>query len=370
MQTHPSATEMSFRHGGSPDHDFERLKIEPRPVVDFSVNVNPLGPPREIVEAWSGLSRAMASYPTVHGDKVRRFYQERFELPFDCVLPGNGSIELIYLVPRALQLKEVVLLEPCFRDYGRAACLAGARSLTLQLRVDNGCTVASMEELADRLAHGDALFIGNPNNPTGTVFSPRVLLGLAERYPDKWFLVDEAFVQFVEDYEHITLMNRENLRQNLLVFHSLTKFYALPGLRLGAAIGHPATINRLWTFKEPWAINGVAEQAASMLANCRNYEKKTRKTICEERRRLRLRLREISGIRAFNSAANFFLAQWKGTDNLDDLLRTLLSRGLYVRDCRDFPGLENNFFRFAIRSRADNDYLMDAIADCAEDKNG
>jgi threonine-phosphate decarboxylase len=357
---------MSHRHGGDPSSQFQRLGVPPRSVLDFSVNVNPLGLPGEVLDAWPGLAAEMGRYPSIGGDGVRRFYERRFGLSPDSILPGNGSIESIYLAPRALRFKRCVLLSPCFHDYGPAARLAGAEVRLLPLSAADDFAPLSAEEIEEGICGADAVFMGNPNNPTGTTFGSEAILHLAEAYPDTWFLVDEAFAQFAENHEETTLMSPERLRPNVLVLHSLTKFYALPGLRLGAAIGHPATIGRLKRFKEPWTVNRVAERVAELLIGCRDYEERSRRFVHAENQRVSARLRRISGIRAFPASVNFLLAQWTVTGDLDDLLRALLAAGLCVRDCRNFPGLERNYFRFAIRAAAENDRLMDAIAQCAE----
>ena len=113
-------------HGGHPGQTFERLGLPPRPVTDFSVNVNPLGPPWSVRKAWPGLISEVSRYPTLDGDGVRAFYRKRFNLPGECVLPGNGSTELIYLVPRALKIKRAGIMQPCFQEYERALRLGGA----------------------------------------------------------------------------------------------------------------------------------------------------------------------------------------------------------------------------------------------------
>jgi threonine-phosphate decarboxylase len=273
-------------------------------------------------------------------------------------------------VPRALGFKRTAVISPSFHDYIRAARLAGSAVSLIPLSREKAFAPPLADTWKSRIAEADAVFIGNPNNPTGTVFPRKTLLSLAKIHPDKFFLVDEAFVQFLDQFDQITLMKREYLQPNLLVFHSLTKFYSLAGLRLGAVIAHPDTISRLRAFKEPWTVNAVAEEVASLLSSCRNFENKTRLFISQERHRLYERLRKKSGIRVFIPSANFFLIQWTATSNLDDLLQALLSRGLYVRDCRNFPGLEDNFFRFAIRHQAENDRLIDTIAAVAEGPNG
>jgi threonine-phosphate decarboxylase len=138
----------------------------------------------------------------------------------------------------------------------------------------------------------------------------------------------------------------------------LTKFYALAGLRMGAVVAGNDVIERLKKAKEPWTINGIADKIAPFLAECKDYETRTNSTVAQERQRIYHRLAELEGVHAFPGTANFMLCQWKRTNTLDDLIRHLLENGIYIRDCRNFKGLEDNFFRFGLRSKKDNDRLL------------
>ncbi len=357
--------EQGHLHGGDPTHVFERLGLSAGPVLDFSVNVSPLGVPARVKEQWGEWVTELTRYPSLTGSGVGRFYQERFALPAEAVLAGNGSIELIYLVPRVLGLKRVAVVTPCFNDYRRASRLARAEVVSFQLSAENRFAPLSVKGLEEALHKAEALFLGSPNNPTGTVFPPEDLQQLAVAFPDKWILVDEAFIQFLEQFQETTLMAESRLAPNILVFSSLTKYYALAGIRLGALISHPDTITKISRYKEPWTVNRIGEKVAAALIECKEYEERLRRLISEERHRIIKHMQPLSGIRLFPSAANFFLAQWTATDNLDDLLRPLLAKGLYIRDCRNFPGLEENYFRFAILRPADNDRLLSLLSTCA-----
>ncbi len=355
----------AHRHGGDPGADMARLGITPRPVVDFSVNVTPLGLPERVRLAWPGLLCAVERYPTVTGEGIVRYYRERFGLRPECVLPGNGSIETIYLALGRLGLRRVAVVSPTFCEYERALSLAGAAVTRIPLDAADGFAPPDPARLREALAAADALVLCNPNNPTGTRYAAAGLLELSGRFPDKTLLVDEAFVQFLDDAEEATLLRDSRIRPNLLVFHSLTKLYAVPGLRLGAAVGHPDTIARLRRHAPPWSANAVAEAVAPLLASCRGYEGAVRDLMSTERARIGAAFDGNRGIRLFDTGINFFLARWIKTPNLDDLLRPLLERGLYVRDCRDFPGLEAGFFRFGIRLPDENDLLVSAIRERA-----
>ncbi|MCP4675301.1 MAG: threonine-phosphate decarboxylase [Deltaproteobacteria bacterium] len=354
-------TGASHKHGGNPRFDLERFGIPPRPVMDFSVNISPLGPPKKVRDAWPQMMEDMSRYPSTDGGAVVRYYGSRFGLPPECVLPGNGSIEMIYLVPRTLRLNHAALISPSFHDYERSLELTGVSITRITLSPDDGFAPPTLERLRRALLQADAIFLGNPNNPTATSFRAADLLDLADEFPDKLILVDEAFVQFLDDFEETTLLCEYRIRRNILVFHSLTKFYAIPGLRIGCVAGHPDTISMLRHHRIPWSVNSVAERVASLLAECGEYESAARKLNSQERERISDRLSDIDSVRLFDASANFFLAEWRATADLDDLLRELLSDGLYVRDCRNFPGLEDGYFRFCVRLPDENDRLISAI---------
>ena len=352
-------------HGGDPGRELKRLGVTAREVLDFSVNVSPLGIPAEIKGIWTDLIHEIDRYPSVDGQGVVRYYQERFDLDPARVLAGNGSTEFIYLAPRALELRKVAVIIPSFHDYTRSCLAAGADLNYVKLKAEDGFAPPDLNVLEEALANSDALFIGNPNNPTATVFPRQLLLDLSTSFPKKWLLVDEAFVQFLPHPEKVSFVKYEPPPVNVLVFHSLTKFFALPGLRLGAVIGHPDTISRLRPLKEPWSVNRVAEKVALTLISCLAYEQQVSELIRREGPRVFGLLRNISGFHPFMPAANFLLARWTRTSELDDLLRCLLESGIHLRDCRNFPGLQDNFFRMAIRRPEENDRLLSLMKSCA-----
>jgi threonine-phosphate decarboxylase len=190
-------------------------------------------------------------------------------------------------------------------------------------------------------------------------------LDLATAFPDKWLLVDEAFVQFLDRPDTVSLIDVRPIPPNILVFHSLTKYFALPGLRLGAVIGHPDTISLLRPLKEPWSVNRVAEKVAVQLIGCTDYEKRLSQLVRQERSRVFGKLQDIGGFQVFEPSANFLLARWTQTGELDDFLHFMLNSGVHLRDCRNFPGLQDNFFRMAIRRPDENDLLLSLMQDCA-----
>jgi len=341
-------------HGGASSGGVE--------VTDFSVNISPLFPPLGplVME-----ERDLIAYPSIDGGGIRDFYVERFALEPGSVLGTNGAAEGIYLLPRALGLRHVLVPAPSFFEYERACRIAGAEVSVVELKEENGFAMPEFQELVDRVENVDAFFAANPNNPTGTRLAPAVVLALASRFPDKWFLVDEAFIQFTADFPSNSLMREVLAFRNVVVVHSLTKFYALPGLRLGAVIAHPDVIGRLLEHKEPWTVNAVAERVAGRLSGCLEWEESVRQLAGLERERIWRECASIECMSLFGGVANFFLARWDGS--LDHLLARLKEQGMPVRDCRNFRGLEGEWFRFAVRWPEENSRLIAALREASDD---
>jgi threonine-phosphate decarboxylase len=267
-----------------------------------------------------------------------------------------------------LRPARVAVVVPSYADYQRASRLAGAEIFPVPLSAANRWGPPRVEDLAWALSSADALLLGNPSNPTGTLFKAADLLQFACEFPRRWLWVDESFIQFTDGFPETSLAFGGELPPNILVFHSLTKLYALPGLRLGAAIGSEEAIARLRLAKEPWTVNRIAEQAARLLAECHGYEERVRAMVASERNRLSSLLGRLRSVSIAPTQANFFLAQWLGSHSLDGLLTGLLEAGLCVRDCRNFPGLEDRYFRFAIRRPEENDRLLAALASAGSSK--
>ena len=352
--------ELSHKHGGTPQLDMIRLGVPHGPVLDFSVNLNLLGPPTIIKEKWPELLENIEQYPSIQGDGVAHYYHTIYGISPDNFLAGNGSTELIYLIPRVLRFKHVAVLAPSFHDYERASLLAGAKVVRCPLSPHDDFAFPA-EELINVIKKVDALWVARPNNPTGNLFSMKLILKYTRMFPEKWFIIDEAFIQFLDDWKSNSFLAAEP-EPNILVLNSLTKFYAIAGLRLGGLMGSEPVISRLKNAKEPWTINGIADRVASFLIQCDDYDDETRVAVREEMRRVLTGLENLDGVIPFSASANYILCQWVKTGDLDDMIRHLLSNGVYVRDCRNFPGLEENFFRMGLKTADDNDRLLSLIS--------
>lgn len=333
-------------------------------LLDFSVNLAPVEPP---LQELFNSPLSLAPYPSMDGMRVREFYTTRFGLDRQCVMALNGAIEGLYLLPRALGLRRVLVPQPSFFDYGRACRIAGAEVVPLMLEQSAGFAFPDIDTIAAALEGCDAFLAGSPNNPTGTLIPKELILALACRFPEKCFIVDEAFIQFTGPFPANSLMPEVRAFRNIALVHSLTKFYAIAGLRLGAVVAHQSLIRRLYGHKEPWTVNAIAEQAAGLLLECGAYEERVRTIVSEGRRQFSQGLAGNPAISLFGGAANFFFASVAEGLRLDHLTGFLASHGILVRDCTNFEGLSPAFFRFCIRTAEENRRLIAALNDYASE---
>jgi threonine-phosphate decarboxylase len=168
-------------------------------------------------------------------------------------------------------------------------------------------------------------------------------------------------MDFVDGSNTYSLLKDAIHESNIILFHSLTKFYSLPGIRLGAVISNPDLIFKLSAKSPPWMVNAIAERIAPLLLECHEYETDTRKKLSEEKLRLEREYKKLQGTVVRFGAANFAFGEWKKSAELDDLLSFLLREGLFIRDCRNFTGIQTEAFRFAIGHPEHNDLLLHAF---------
>lgn len=351
-----------YQHGGAPRALFARYGLPEREVLDLSVNLNPFGVPEPIRHAWPEWIDRLAPYPSIEGAGVQSFYQQSFQLPNRCVLPGNGSLELMYFVQRVSGYRRVAVVLPSFHDYMRSVIAADVDYVPVvrdcQQSLD---TFLSSEPFLEALQSVDAIYLGSPNNPDGDAATAARLLSLAEAFPQVDFLVDQAFVQFLTDPQRYSLLAPERLRDNVIVFHSLTKYYALAGVRLGAVISSEATIARLIAKREPWAVNAVAEACARLLPSCTEYVTQTQQWLTEAGAALDAGLAQIEGLSVYPSLTNYRLIRLQQPEHYDAFLKALLAAGMHPRCCRNYEGMPAGHIRVCVGLESTNQRLLHAL---------
>lgn len=339
-------------HGGLDHGELARLTIHPDDVLDFSVNRNPFGPPPSVRAVWEGVS--LERYPDRECLALRSALAEQHGCAMAQVWVGNGTAELIWLLGLAYLSPgdPMLVVTPTFGEYAAAGRVMGARSKMFVTRQrddfypDLDALVIRMKKLRPRLT-----FLCNPNNPTGVYLEREVVEALLAANPSGLLVLDEAYVPFVENgWDSTPLLGSGRL----VVLRSMTKDYALAGLRLGYLLAAEGIVNAVQKVQPPWSVNVIA-QAAGLAALCE--EAYLQDTLAQTRAAAMELTRDLTalGLPVRPSATHFFLVK------VDDAAKTrseLLRRGILVRDCASF-GLPA-FVRIAARRPEENQRLVAA----------
>ena len=350
-----------FDHGGNVFAIARSLGVPAEEIFDFSASINPLGPAPGVRERVAAAFDRLVHYPDSDCVELRGALARHHGLTADNICVANGSTELIYLLPRLAEGKRALVVAPPFSEYAKALTRDGWSADYFVLARDDGFALP-LERFGEALRKGyDLLILGNPGNPTGRLYPlPEVeTLYRLCRAAGCFLVLDEAFMDFCEEESarHFTAG-----RDGILVLRSLTKFYALPGLRLGYAIGSPAIIARITMLREPWSVNTLAQEAALASLADADYAAATLKLIAAERAHLAAGLAAIPGLYPFPAAANYILVECVPARGSGELAGRLLAERVLIRCCGSFAGLDDRFFRVAVRSREENDRLLAALA--------
>ncbi|MCM3670846.1 threonine-phosphate decarboxylase CobD [Mesobacillus maritimus] len=347
------------KHGANPKYLFNALE-EPYPdkTIDFSANINPLGPLPVIKKNWQSLFEEISVYPDPAGLNLKQKLSNETGLDTQEILLGNGGAEIISLVGRFLADKRVLIVQPAFSEYEQA-CKANNCNIDYH-QVIAGSWDLNIEVLEKKLKNTDAVFFCNPNNPTGLYYPDAVVkeLLLACKKQNCLLIIDEAFYDFVYYYESITKYILEF--PNLLIIRSMTKMFAIPGLRLGYVLGDSKIIKCLARFQPEWSVNAIALKVGEWCLDSENYRKETLHLIMSEKKRLFAFFHHLQ-FKVSPSETNFYLVKDPTLDNQFPMFQFLIKRGIIPRHTMNFPGLEGKWLRFAVKSPSENNQLMEAI---------
>ena len=349
-------------HGGNIAQVCAAYGLRPAEIVDFSANINPLGYSPCLPEKIAKELESILHYPDIDVSLLRRAVASEIRHREEEVLIGNGSTEFIYLIPRVLRPETGVVFEPTYSDYARALRNSGAGIEEIicaeeTFRRDLGHPVLSAEDGGGRM-----LYVCNPNNPTGSLTKREEILSLAKRFPKMYIVMDEAFIDFVEEAEDFSVLPDVGKVRNVIVLRSMTKFHGFPGIRLGYMAAHPDVIERIEAVREPWTVNTLAQVAGLAALEDRHHINKSREFVSAEKDFLYRRLSAIDGLKPIRPSVNFILV--KITDDgptSRELQESLVRMGILIRDCANFKGLGNKYFRVAVRNREENLRLVSCL---------
>ena len=375
-------------HGGNIYKVFREKNI--KGIMDYSSNINPYGIPESLKKRITENLEILERYPDPDYVELREKLAHLNKIDMSDIVLGNGATEIIFLFMKVINPKKILIVSPTFGEYERAVKATEIPGDIVSLSCsDDNKNIENKEieieyfELKEsddfKLNIGnlknelekkyDLLIICNPNNPTGKFLKltqTEEILKECNKYDTKLF-IDEAFIEFLADGMKESIINTEENKKNLFVTRAFTKFFAIPGLRLGYGMYFDKELEqKISEKKEPWSVNNIAEMAGLTVLDDTEYIEKTLKWITKEKIYMYEKLNEISGIKVYETEVNFITGKideklFSEGLNVKILREKMLEQEILIRDASNFKFLDERFFRLAIKDRESNDRVIEAM---------
>jgi threonine-phosphate decarboxylase len=361
-------------HGGQV---YQVARLLGRPVdsfIDFSASVNPLGPPASVLNAMRAAIKECQHYPDPNSEDLRARLAHEHKISAESILVGNGSAEIIRILPHALGLRHACIVGPTFSEFEKSLRLAGVRYTEVDAESDQlyappveklhqvlqGWQLASSRKNGKAGLQHHAVLVCNPNSPTGRRLALRDVRKIVAEVHRMgcWMIVDEAFMDWCPSH---SLMKDISRWHRLIILRSFTKFFTIPGIRLGYLVGESAVVESIRKHLPPWSVNHVAQAAGVAALADGRFRFRSQRYMERERDRFLGELRMIPGLRVMPSQANFVMVEIADDLLTEDIVFRLQGQGILVRDCQTFSGVTKPALRFAVRRRRDNYRLVQAL---------
>lgn len=358
-------------HGGQVYQVAKQLGRPVETLIDFSASVNPLGPSASVLKAMREAVNGCRHYPDPNSEDLRAQLAHEHKISEESILVGNGSAEIIRILPKALGLRHACIVGPTFSEFENSLQLAGVRC--------TGVNAVSAQRYAPpieklhvvleewKLALGrknpkpgiqnQAIFVCNPNSPTGRRMALRDLRKIVGEVNQIgcWMIVDEAFMDWSPSH---SLLKDISICSRLIILRSFTKFFAIPGIRLGYLASEPAVVESIRKHLPPWSVNHVAQAAGLAALEDSRFRFRSQRFMQQERDRFLRDLRTVPGLRVMPSQANFVMVEIADDLVTEDIVVRLRDEGIVVRNCQTFSGVTQAALRFAVRLKRDNQRLI------------
>ena len=344
-------------HGGNIAEISRKYTLKENTIIDFSSNINPLGCPSNVQTFLQKVGNSITAYPDPDATELRKEIAKSIDSEIKTILVGNGSTELIYLIPRVIKPRAALILSPTFGEYERSLLPMKCRVKIFTLKEKDNFK-PNIDKITELLPKIDILYLCNPNNPTGAVLEYsdiKFLLVKAEKR-DVLVVVDESFMEFTDKKSIVVEIKK---MKNLIVLKSLTKIYGIPGLRLGYLVANSKIVNSIKRHKEPWTVNTLAQKAGVACLRDEKFILKTKRFITREKKYLVRELNKINGLKPCDSSTNYILIKLVKPGVTSGMVHEKMAKqGLLIRDCRSFRGLGRKYIRIAVKKRKENTVLI------------
>lgn len=344
-------------HGGN----IYRLQREGKDnLLDYSSNINPLGVPEKFKEKVINSFHILEKYPDPEYVELRENIAKYNGVKLENIVVGNGATEILFLHMKAMKPKRTLIVAPAFAEYKRALDTIESEILYYPLLEENSWNL-DVENFLKELPQCDLVVICNPNNPTGSFIPLEKIKRINSEFEKRGIklFIDEAFIEFVEDWENQTAILLES--KNIFIMRALTKFFAVPGVRLGYGITFDSKVlKKMESYKEPWSVNSFAELAGKTMLWDSEYIETTEKWIAEEKKWFFEESQKIENIRTYKTNVNFILVKLLKY-NSSYVREKMIEKGVIVRDASNFQYLNESYIRLAIKNRENNIKVLKAL---------
>ena len=323
--------------------------------LDFSVNLNPLGMQKEVVDAIKDNAEKFDAYPDTNCRMLRAAVSELDNVSQDQLVFGNGAADIIVRICMALKPKHALVTAPAFSEYEKAVVESGGQVSRYALDEANGFQIT--EDYANAIDESvDMVFLCNPNNPTGRLAKEGTVEAVLEacKKVGAILVVDECFMEFTQGKSCKKLINDND---NLIILKAFTKMYSMAGLRLGYSICSNSDINqKVFSWGQSWSVSAPAQYAGTAACKMKEHPENTRKFVQTERAWLMGELEKV--VKPYPSDGNFIM--FKSTPELWD---EAIKRGIMLRSCANFHGLDNSYYRVGLKQRRENEELIKVLSE-------
>lgn len=349
-------------HGGDLDEISRIYGINKEEIYNFGGNVNPLGLPESVKKAIADNADAPTVYPDVSYVDLRSAIGEYTGINPRHIMVGNGSTELISMCIKTVNPQKAVIVSPAYSEYLKEIKLIGGSAELFPLK-EKDEYMLNIPELKNILTPDiDMLVICNPNNPTGTYVTCDETREILKHCKTNNIMVmmDETYVEFSDISRNVSAMPLVEEFDNLFIIRGTSKFFACPGLRLGyGSCSNKKIISYINTHKDPWSVNIFAEISGTVMFRDKEFINKTRCLINSERNKIFKELFSLDSVHVYDTQSNFFLLRLKNNNiTSTDVFNKLIQNKILIRDCSDFPYLDNHFIRFCILDENSNSLLL------------
>ncbi len=358
---------VSDTHGGNVYKISREHGIDICDIIDFSANINPMGIPKVGKDAIIQAFDNMMHYPDPEYTELKKSIAEYHHVPSDWIIPSNGAIEALFMFMRALKPRKAFVAAPTFVEYRRAVEAVGAkykpfyREKNFSINVDKFSDMIKYELSSLKSENNNVFIVCNPNNPTGTLTGDddiKQIIKICNSY-HMWTLIDEAFMDFAMIRGAKSIVSDFYEGQKIASMHSVTKFFAVPALRIGYIICPNDTMRDMMKrVSAVWSVNHFAEKFVPAVLNDKEYFHKTERWFFKESEFLYQALATLPAIKVYESFANYIFFKYDGDR---DIVSELLKQNIAIRDCQNFDGLSRGYYRVAIKAHYDNVRLYKAI---------